>query len=404
MNTLESKSNFQDIFPIQPRDTVSSLPTSLIREVADGAMNRSDILPFWFGESDQVTPDFIRDAAIESLRSGETFYPQNLGRPYLRSALSLYLTQLHGCTIDSDRLAVVSGGISGLMLTAQTIIEPGDRVVAITPLWPNIAEIPRILGANVTRVPLSVVNGAWALDVNKLISELTAGTKVLFINSPNNPTGWMMTERDVDEILVHCRKHGIWIVSDDVYQRLAYDQAVFCAPSFLDRYQDGDRIISVNSFSKSWLMTGFRVGWVVAPPSIVKALTKIIEYNTCCILEASQRAAHSALLRGEDTVQSLRADLRSNRKVLVDGLCELPGVEVPGAGGGMYTFFKIAGISDTTALARNLIDVSGLGLAPGAAFGPEGRGWLRWCHAVSGVKLSEGLSRITRFFEHNRIV
>lgn len=404
MNALVSERIFQSPLPVGPRDSVALLPASLIREVADSGMGRADILPFWFGESDRVTPEFIREAAVQSLHGGETFYPQNLGRPYLRYAISSYLTKLHERTIDADRVAIVSGGISGLMLTAQTIVDPDDRVVVITPLWPNIAEIPKILGAEVIRVPLSVVNGAWKLDVDKLIDALVPGTRMLVVNSPNNPTGWTMEESDADEILAHCRKHGIWIIADDVYQRLAYDRSTACTPSFLTRYQEGDRIISVNSFSKSWLMTGFRVGWVVAPPSIISSMAKMIEYNTCCILEASQRAAHSALLNGEDTVQSLRAELCSNRKILVNGLRRLPAIEVPEAGGGMYAFFKIVGVSDTTALARRLIDVSGLGLAPGAAFGPEGEGWLRWCHAVSEEKLRDGLSRVTRFFEQYRIV
>ncbi|WGS52352.1 pyridoxal phosphate-dependent aminotransferase [Paraburkholderia sp. D15] len=384
---------------VGPRDTVESMSSSLIREVADSGMGRADVLPFWFGESDRVTPDYIRDAAIQSLSRGETFYPQNLGRPYLRSALSSYLTNLHGQEVREDRIAVVSGGISGLMITAQTIVDPGDRVVVVTPLWPNIAEIPKILGAEVVRVPLSVKNGAWKLDIDKLIDALVPGTRMLVVNSPSNPTGWTMEEGDVDAILAHCRKHGIWVLADDVYQRLSYDPLVSCAPSFLTRYQDGDRIISVNSFSKSWLMTGFRVGWVVAPPAVISAMAKMIEYNTCCILEPSQRAAQAAILHGEATIQTLRIELVSNRKILVEGLRKLPGVEVPDAGGGMYAFFRIAGVRDTTALAKKMLEVSGLGLAPGAAFGPEGDGWLRWCHAVSAEKLKEGLSRMARVIE-----
>ncbi|MGF6768084.1 aspartate aminotransferase [Paraburkholderia sp. GAS199] len=402
MNTLMSKEKSRTTSSATPRDSVVALPSSLIREVADSGMGRPDVLPFWFGESDRVTPEFIRETAVLSLNSGETFYPQNLGRPYLRSALSAYLTTLHGRPIGEDRVAIVSGGISGLMLTAQTIVDPGDKVVVITPLWPNIAEIPKILGAQVTRVPLSIVGGAWKLDVARLIDALTPGTRMLVLNSPNNPTGWTIEESDIDPILEHCRNHGIWILSDDVYQRLAYDVSVSCTPSFLSRYREGDRIISVNSFSKSWLMTGFRVGWIVAPPAIVSAMAKMIEYNTCCILEPSQRAAEAALLHGESTIRSLRSELCSNRKILVDGLRELPGIEVPDAGGGMYAFLKISGVADTTLVAKQLIEVSGLGLAPGAAFGPEGLGWLRWCHAVSEEKLREGLLRMSGFLKRRR--
>ncbi|CVI63490.1 pyridoxal phosphate-dependent aminotransferase (plasmid) [Agrobacterium leguminum] len=390
------------LFPALARDAIVSLSPSLIRSLANGAMGRSDVLPFWFGESDQVTPVFIRDAAITSLQSGETFYPQNLGRPYLRAALSKYLTKLHERHVGSECVAVVSAGINGLMLAAQTIMSPGDRVVAVTPLWPNVTEIPKILGASVTRVPLSISDGEWTLDVDRLLAALTPKTRVLILNSPGNPTGWMLKEEQVDIIVDHCRKYGIWILADDVYQRLVHQADLRCAPSFLSRYQDGDRIISVNSFSKAWLMTGFRIGWVVAPPAIIAEFEKLIEYNTCCVFEPSQRAAVAALEQGEDTITALRAHLRMTRNVLVERLRELPGVEVPNAGGGMYAFFRIDGVPDTISFARELLESAGIGLAPGDAFGPEGKGWLRCCHAVSIDKLEEGVSRIERFLTQRR--
>jgi aspartate/methionine/tyrosine aminotransferase len=243
------------IFPLEPRPEIASLPASLIREIANGAMRRTDILLFWFGESDLVTPKFIRDATIRSLEAGESYYTPKLGRPSLREALSLYMKSLHGRAIGFDRVAVVPGGISALMLTAQGILSPGDKVVGITPLWPNVAEIPHILGATVTHVPLSIADGKWSLDVDKLIAALTHDTRMLILNLPSNPTGWTIEDDQVDAVLRHCRRYGIWIVSDDVYQRLPYDPERNLAPSFLSRSEEDDRIISVNSFSKGhgWL-------------------------------------------------------------------------------------------------------------------------------------------------------
>lgn len=381
---------------------IAALSPSLIRELANGAMDQSDLLTFWFGESDRVTPDYIRQAAIDSLQEGETFYQQNLGRPYLRSALSDYLSRLHQRDIGVDRLAVVSAGVSGLMLTAQAILSPGDKVVAVTPIWPNLVEIPRVLGATVTRFPLSIIDGKWQLDVERLLAALTPDTRMLIVNSPGNPTGWTIQEREIDAILAHCRQLGIWVLSDDVYQRLTFDASVKCAPSFLSRYVNGDRIVSVNSFSKAWLMTGFRVGWIVAPPPIVNELNKLIEYNTCCLFEPCQRAAQAALLHGEETIERLRGELRQARQTLVQGLRAIPGIEVPEAGGGMYAFFKIEGYADTTLLAKRLVEQARIGLAPGAAFGPEGQGWLRWCHAVSEEKLLAGVSRLADFIARDR--
>lgn len=388
--------------PLHARATVQSLGASPIREVANAAMGRSDVLPFWFGESDQPTAAFIRQAAKDSLDRGETRYAENLGRPYLRQALSDYLSQLHGVEIGVERLAICGSGVSAVMLAAQLLLEPGDRVVAITPLWPNLTEIPAILGARVTRFPLSVNNDRWNLDVEMLLQALTPDTRVLLLNSPNNPTGWTIDEVAIAPILEHCRKHGIWIVCDDVYERLVYDPGAPSAPSFLRHYQPGDRIISVNSFSKAWSMTGWRLGWLVAPPELIGDLAKLIEYNSSCVLDAVQQAGRVALIRGEPEVATLRARLAQTRQVLVDALKGMPQVEVPQAGGAMYVFFRIAGREDSKALARQLVEQVGLGLAPGIAFGPEAATWLRWCHATSVARLRQGTQLLREFLSKSR--
>ncbi len=396
MTAMQRADTLPDFSP-EARPGVRALTSSLIREVANAGMGNPDVLPFWFGESDQPTPRFIRDAAAASLAAGETFYTQNLGRPYLREAIATYLSQLHGRDISPGRIAATGSGVSGLMLATQLLISPGDRVVVVTPVWPNVVEIPKIAGAMVQRVPLSVRGGKWTLDLDRLLATLTPDTRMLMLNSPNNPTGWTIDEGSVDAILAHCRKHGIWILSDDVYERLVHDPMLKSAPSFLSRYHNGDRIISANSFSKSWSMTGWRAGWLVVPEAITADLGKLIEYNTSCVFEAVQRAGAVAVSQGEDEVAALRAHLRITRHLLVGALQGMPGVEVPDAGGAMYVFFRIGGYDDTLALAKQLVAEAGLGLAPGGAFGPEGEGWLRWCHAVGGERLADGIGRLWRF-------
>ncbi|GAB1385148.1 pyridoxal phosphate-dependent aminotransferase [Melaminivora sp.] len=388
------------IAPALARPGIQDLGGSLIREVANAGMGRADLLAFWFGESDQSTPQFIREAAIESLASGETFYSQNLGRPWLRQAIAQYLQRLHGRDFDVERIAAVASGDVGLMLTCQLLLSPGDRVVAVTPVWPNPLEMARILGAQVERVPLQVRGGRWTLDLDQLLQALTPGTRMLILNSPNNPTGWTLEAAAVAPLLAHCRRHGIWVLSDDVYERLVYDPAQASAPSLLRLAEAEDRIISVNSCSKAWLMTGWRMGWMVVPQALQADLSKVIEYNFSCIFEPIQRAAAVALTQGEAHVAQLRAGLADSRQRLVQALRAIPGVQVPDAGGAMYAFFRLEGQSDSLTLAKRLVREAGLGLAPGNAFGPEGQGWLRWCHATADhARLLEGVRRLEAFVQ-----
>jgi aspartate aminotransferase len=382
---------------VKEQDAEPRFSPSLVRAVANAAMGREDVLPFWFGESDQPTPSFIREAAVASLHAGETFYSENLGRRYLREAIAAYLTDLHHCAIATDRVAVTASGNSALMVASQLLLEPGDRVVIITPLWPNAVEIPKVMGGQVTRVSLQARDGQWTLPLEKLLQALTPETRMLVINSPNNPTGWTIQRAEQRAILEHCRRHGIWILADDVYERLIFSGGMRSAPSFLTLADDRDRLIVVNSFSKAWSMTGWRVGWMVAPPTVLADVASLLEYNVSCVSEFSQRAGAIALQQGEPYVLQLRAELAHTKNKLITALRPLPRLEVPDADGAMYLFLRVAGEEDSLGLATRLIEEVGLGLAPGRAFGPEGEGWLRWCYAAEWEKTESGIERLSRF-------
>ena len=384
-------------FPTPARPQVQSLRASRIREVANAAMGREDVLPFWFGEPDEATPDHICEAAIRALGARQTFYVQTLGLPPLRQALARYLSALHGRAIDESAVAVTSSGTSALMLATQALLNPGDRVVAITPLWPNLVEMPKVLGADVTTVPLVFTKAGWCLDMDRLLAALQPGTRALLVNSPNNPTGWTLTRQEQQVILAHCRRHGIWIVSDDVYQRVYYGEHA-SAPSFLDIAEATDRLISCNSFSKAWRMTGWRLGWMVVPPDMLAEVGKLIEYSTTCAPPFVQSAGLVALEQGEPQIRSDIARLRRGRDHLWQGLAGVPGLELPPpAAGGMYAFFRADGASDSLDFCRRLVAQGGLGLAPGSAFGPEGEGYLRWCFASDTARIDEGIARLSRF-------
>ena len=383
------------MFDALPRREVQDLRMSRIREVANAGLGRDDILAFWFGESDQPTPQFIRQAAADALLSGRTYYTHNLGRPELRESLSRYLTGLHGAPIAEDRVAVTSAGVSALMLAAQLVVSPGDRVVVGGPIWPNVAEIPKILSAQVEVVPLESAQGRWRMDLDRLLAALTPDTRALFLNSPNNPTGWTLPADDRAAILERCRKHGIWLVCDDVYERLTFDAP--SAPSFLPLATPEDRVIGTNSFSKAWRMTGWRLGWMVVPPTLMDGLGVLIEYNTSCAPDFVQAGAKAAIDHGEPEVAALKTELAAARDQVLAALRAMPGVEAPSPDGGLYAFFRVAGCTDSVALCKALIAEAGLGLAPGSAFGPEGEGWLRWCFAARPEKNAAGLERLAGY-------
>lgn len=378
------------------RNALISLQESKIREVANAGMGRSDVLPFWFGESDEVTPQVIREAAAASLQRGETFYSHNLGLLELREHLSAYMSRLHG-NVGVDRLAVTSGGVNALMLAMQALIDAGDEVVAVTPVWPNLTAQPLVLGASLRCVALKPQpDGAWALDMDELLAAITPATRLLVVNAPNNPTGWTLSADEQRAILAHCRRTGTWILADEVYERLYYEPTPKdCAPSFLDIAEPEDRLVVAHSFSKSFLMTGWRLGWLVMPPSMTPHMGKLVEFNTSCVSVFTQRAGIAALQHEAEITPRVVAHMRACRDTLVPLLQAVPGVQVASAEGGMYAFFRLAGQGDSLEVAKRLVAEAGLGLAPGNAFGDEAQGWLRWCFASKDPqRLALGVQRL----------
>ena len=391
------------------RQTVLNLEESMIRQVANAGMGRTDVLKFWFGESDEATPAFIRDAAIASLQQGETFYAHNLGLPELREAIACYSTGLRcpgAAPIGAKRIAVTSGGVNALMLAVQALVDAGDEVVAVTPVWPNLTAQPLIMGARLRCVSLKPTAGQWQLDMAELLAAITPKTKLLIVNAPNNPTGWTLSRSEQEMILAHCRGTGTWILADEVYERLYFEATPNgCAPSFLDIADPEDRLVVAHSFSKSFLMTGWRLGWLVMPPSMTPHMGKLVEFNTSCAPVFIQRAGLLALQRTDDVTPQLVVHLKICRDTLVPLLQAVPGVEVASAKGGMYAFFRLSDqrrFGDSLQTAKLLVAEAGLGLAPGNAFmvnpTPEAEGWLRWCFASRDIaRLEQGVDRLSHW-------
>lgn len=383
------------------RAPVRALVASQIRELVNEGLGNPDVLPFWVGEPDEATPEFIRRAGIDAIAAGDTGYTHNLGIPPLREELASYITRLHRPT-RAENIGVTSAGVSALMLASQLLLDPGDRVVEVTPLWPNLVEIPKILSAQVRCVSLRFSTGGWRLDLDELLAALEPGTRALYINSPNNPTGWTLTRDEQQAILEHCRRLGIWIFADDAYERLYFGDDRTVAPSFLDIAEDGDRLVSTNTFSKSWLMTGWRLGWMVVPETLTADLGKLIEYNTSCAPGFVQQAGIVAVRDGEPVITRTVARFRAARDFLIRELNTIPGVQAALPEGAMYAFLRIDGVEDGLAFCKRLVRETGLGLAPGSAFGPEGEGHVRWCFASSQERLADGVGRLRGFLAVDR--
>jgi aspartate/methionine/tyrosine aminotransferase len=381
------------------RQAIQQLQASKIRELANAGLGRSDVLAFWFGESDEVTPDFIRQAAIDSLHAGETFYAHNLGLPELRESISAEMVKRHGADICSDRIAVTSGGVNALMLAMQALVDAGDEVLVVTPVWPNLTAQPQILGAQLRTLGLEPSKGSWVLPLEKLLNSITANTRLLVLNSPNNPTGWTLNRQEQQAILDKCRSTGTWILADEVYESLFFlDSQNHCAPSFLYISQPDDKLVVAHSFSKSFLMTGWRLGWLVMPPEMTQHMGKLIEFNTSCASVFVQRAGLVALMRAEEVTPRVVSHLRLCRDTLADALSGVEPIEFALPDGGMYLFLRLPEGMDDFQIAKRLVQEAGLGLAPGSAFASEAQGWLRWCFASKELdRLRAGAERLDRW-------
>lgn len=380
--------------PAAVRESIAAYPGSRIREVSNIGMGKPGVTALWFGEGDRPTPKFICDAAAKAMAAGRTFYTPNNGTPELREAIAKYSTRLHGGPITAERVTVTASGVNALMLVAQALVDPGDNVVMVTPVWPNCANgIEIVLSGEVRRVPLTPTEqGGWRLEVDKLFAACDGRTKAIFVNSPGNPTGFVATAEDHRALREFARRRRIWIIADEVYERLVYDRA--CAPSALDGAAADDPVIHINSFSKSWCMTGWRLGWIIHPPGLATVLAKITEMNMSGPAMFAQDAGVVAIEKGEDFVKELVASYGRARDVVAQRLGAMPRVRLARPEAAFYAFFRVDGVTDSLAFAKDVLNRTGVGMAPGIAFGPEGEGYLRLCFATTPDRLSEALDKL----------
>lgn len=383
--------------PAYIRPAVSTIETQQILAVSQLALGDKSVIPLWYGESDVPTPAFICAAAQRALGQGETFYSHKRGTPELRHTLAGYMSDLHGKRIDVERVSVTASGMSAIMMLFQCILDAGDNAIITCPVWPNAQSVVRALGGEARFHALDRdPDQGWRLDVEALKAKCDARTRAIFINSPNNPTGWVLPEAQIAELLAFARERGIWIMADEVYGRMVYSGRA--APSFLEQCEPDDPVLVVNSFSKSWAMTGWRVGWVTHPPALGELLGNMIEFNYSCVPPFVMRAAEVAIREGEPFVQQMTAYCRTGRDIVSQRLPNLPHVadyRAPDAS--FYAFFRVEGTAERTlAFAQDLVRTAKVGIAPGTAFGPGAEGWYRLCFAQKPETIAEAMDRLER--------
>ena len=381
----------------RPAPHAVAIPHSRIREISDIAVRIPNALPLYFGESNVPTPRFIKEAAKAAIDGGYTFYTQNAGYLDVRRAIAEQTRRLHGLDYACDgEVAVTAGGVAAMFLSLYTALEPGSKAVIVSPCWPNVASIVRMAGATPVEVALLDEGGRFALDHAAVADAIDADTRVLFVNSPSNPTGWRMTEDDEAFVCRLAAERDLLLVLDVVYERIVFDGTV---QPLRHVAEHRDRVLLLNSVSKAYAMTGWRLGYALGPRAIIEQMAKLQEFVTSHAPAPSQRAALAALQEGEGFVRESQERYRRLRDLTCERLAACPRVELVPPEGAFYVFPRIEGVGDSFEFCRQLLLQRAVGLAPGSAFGAGGEGHVRLCFAVDESILEPALERLAGFLE-----
>jgi len=385
--------------PRFPSPFAQQIPRSRIREISELAVGVDGLLPLYFGESNVPTPDFINHAAKHAIDHGHTFYTHNAGYLDLRRAIADHTHRLHGLAYDPDgEIIVTAGGVAAIFLALHATLEPGSRAIIVSPCWPNVPAIVRMCGAQPIEVPLSTHAGRFTLDRQALADAIDPATRVLFVNSPSNPTGWLMTHDDQAFLIRLAADHGLCLLLDIVYERLVYDGSAVAPLPHVAAARD--RIVLLHSLSKAYSMTGWRVGYALGPRPIIEQMTKLQEFVVSHAPAPSQRAALAAIQHGEPFVRQLQQRYRRLRDIACDRLARCPRIQLVPPQGAFYAFPRIQDLADSFHFCRRLLATTQVGLAPGSAFGPGGEAHVRLCFAVDDHILVPALDRLAHFLDH----
>ncbi len=363
-------------------------------------MSMDGVLRLYFGESNLPTPDYIKHAAVRAMEDGFTFYTENAGLPTLRRAIAENYRQLHSVELDpAAEIVVTASGVQAINLGIRCVLDPGDHAIVLTPAWPNGSSSVMMANADVKQVPHPLCGDRYRVDFDALAAALTPRTRLLLYTSPSNPLGWVATKEEQQGLLEFARRHGLWLMADEVYDRLYYSGESLGdpVPSILRMATRDDAVLVVHSFSKTYCMTGWRVGWLVARRDLAAKATQLNEFVVSHAPSFAQKAGETALAEGEEELRRMLSRLLENRDLCLDTLSGVPGVTVPKPDGAFYLFPRIDGLSDSFAFCRRLLEETRVGLAPGVAFGAGGEGSIRICYAAERAILEPAMDRLAKF-------
>ncbi len=365
-------------------------------------MSMEGVFKLYFGESSLPTPEYIRRAAQKAMADGFTFYTENAGLPSLRRGLAEYYQRLHGCELDpQSEIVVTASGVQALNVAIRCVIDPGDEAIVLTPAWPNGSANVAMANGCPCEIPHILRGGRYGIDFDALEAAVTPRTRLLIYTSPSNPLGWVATEQEQDRLLEFARRRGIWLMADEVYDRLYYRTAALGAPapSILRKATRDDAVIVIQSFSKTFCMTGWRVGWLVARRDLARKATQLNEFIISHAPSFAQRAGETALVWGEIELKKMLVRLRENRDYCLAMLRKAPGLTIPEPEGAFYLFPRIEGVTDSFGFCRRLLEETHVGLAPGVAFGAGGEGSVRICYAAEREVLQPAMERLALFLK-----
>jgi len=378
-------------------DSVTRVPHSKIRELAEIAMGMPRVLRLYFGESNLPTPEYLKVALDRAVRDGFTFYTENAGLPSLRQAIAAYYQRQQNVALDpSSEIVVTASGVQAIALSIRAVLDPGDEAIVLTPAWPNASAIVSLANARAIEIAQPLEGDVYTIDFDAIERAVTPRTRLLIYTSPSNPLGWVATRRQQERLLDFSRRQGLWLMADEVYDRLYYAGARLGepVPSILQLATRDDAVLVVHSFSKSYCMTGWRLGWMIARRDLARKCAQLNEFMVSCAAGFVQKAAETALNEGEEELTRMLRMLLDNRDFCAAKLRAMPRLTLPEPDGAFYLFPRVAGLRDSFGFCKRLLEDTRVGIAPGMAFGAGGEGSVRICYASGREVLEPAMQRL----------